>query len=316
MDFGSGKDLAVIFPGQGSQEKNMGRDVAEFWSEAMELWKRAESISGYPLREIFWDGDDQAMAETRYQQPALVVVSLTLWQLLKSNLHPLCFAGHSIGEYTALAASRVLEISELLRLVSLRGRLMYEAGQEQAGKMAAILKLSQEKVQNIVEQVRSETGQELCVANYNTPVQFVVSGEVRAVDQTVKLSKQHKGRAIVLPVSGAFHSSLMQEPAKELADFMEKLNWRKVEVPIYFNVTGNLENRLDTIKENMQKQMVSSVLWLQLINKQWENGIRTWLEVGPKGVLSRMMPQILADKEEKWQTEKINDLEKVNQVST
>lgn len=315
MDFGSGKDLAVIFPGQGSQEKNMGRDVAEFWPEAMELWKRAESISGCPLREIFWDGDDQAMAETRYQQPALVVVSLTLWQLLKSNLHPLCFAGHSIGEYTALAASKVLEISELLRLVSLRGRLMYEAGQEQAGKMAAILKLSQEKVQNIVEQVRSETGQELCVANYNTPVQFVVSGEVRAVDQTVKLSKQNKGRAIVLPVSGAFHSSLMQEPAKELADFMEKLNWRKVEIPIYFNVTGNLENRLDTIKENMQKQMVSSVLWLQLINKQWENGIRTWLEVGPKGVLSRMMPQILADKEEKWQTEKINDLEKVNQTT-
>ena len=150
---------AVLFPGQGSQEPGMGRDVAEASKEAMELWKKAEQISGLPLRAVYWESDDAAlMADTKYLQPALTVVNVTLWQALSGKLSPACAAGHSLGEYSALAAAGSLSPESALELVSLRGKLMADADPDGKGGMAAILKLNREAVNEIAKAAAEAVG--------------------------------------------------------------------------------------------------------------------------------------------------------------
>lgn len=308
-----GDKLCIVFPGQGSQEKGMGRDIAESDTDIMELWKKAEKISGHPLREIFWDGDPEDMVKTIYQQPALCVMGLSIWMKLKPN--PNCLAGHSVGEYPALIASNVLSLEDGLMLVSLRGKLMYEAGLSLPGKMAAILKLDKKDVEEIVDRAVSETGRVLCIANYNSPKQLVVSGDVAAVDMAVELVKERKGKAVVLPVSGAFHSSLMKEPSEELSKMMDRVHWNDARFPIFFNATANPEIKGDKIKDIMKSQMISPVYFTQIIEKQWDIGIRTWWEFGPKGVLCGLLKRILEDKDEKWEGIVLDTMEKITQLS-
>ena len=191
---------AVLFPGQGSQEPGMGRDVAEASKEAMELWKKAEQISGLPLRAVYWESDDAALL-----QPALTVVNVTLWQALSGKLSPACAAGHSLGEYSALAAAGALSPESTLELVSLRGKLMADADPDGKGGM----------VNEIAKAAAEATGEILIVANHNTPAQFVISGTKAAVEAALPLVKEKKGRAVPLPVSGAFHSPLMDTAAQE-----------------------------------------------------------------------------------------------------
>ena len=287
---------SIVFPGQGSQEPGMGRDLAEHWSEAMDLWKKAERISGLPLREIYWDGDENAMAVTRNLQPALTVVNMNLWCFLAEKLSPAAVAGHSLGEFAALFAARVLSLDNILELVCLRGRLMDEAV-NQDGRMAAILKLDQDKVEELVAAAAGLTGQEIRIANYNTPGQFVISGHAQAVDHVCAGVKPLKGRALVLPVSNAFHSPYMSEAGDELAKFMDRLDWRDPQTPIYLNVTARPEADARTLKETVKRQMTSSVYWTQIIENQYADGMRSFIELGPKGALSRMISQILKDRD-------------------
>ncbi len=292
------KRTAIIFPGQGSQEKGMGRDVAETFSDIMDLWKRAEKICKSELREIYWEGDEEEMKRTRYLQPAMVVVGLGLWYALeKKGIEINGLAGHSLGEYTALGVARVLEIDQLLQLVSLRGKLMDEANSD--GAMAAVLKLSEDKVKEVVDEIKNKYPDKvICIANYNSPSQFVVSGHKDCINELSVKVKALKGRAISLAVSGAFHSDLMKEACTELSKFMEKLDWKNAIYPIYLNVTAKPETRAESIKEIMKKQMISSVLWTQLVLNQYNDGFRKWIELGPKGVLSRLVKQILKAKED------------------
>lgn len=306
---------AVIFPGQGSQEKGMGRDIAEAYPEVLELWKKAENKAAAPLREIYWEGDEEAMKQTQYQQPALVVASLGVWQLLSSSIRPEYFAGHSIGEYTALIATGVLDLQDGLELVSLRGRLMSEAGKSSSGKMAAILKLDQEMVQQIVDQKSESIREPILIANYNSPYQLVISGAPSAVDMAMDLAKQNKGRAIPLPVSGAFHSSLMQEPARELAKVMERFQWKSPTVPIHLNTTAREETDIDKLLHCMQKQMISPVYWSQLIGDQFDKGVRKWWELGPKKVLRDLVKRILQDRQDPWEVNNIGSLEEIDNFS-
>ncbi len=308
----SQQQLSVVFPGQGSQQKGMGRDIAEKYKDAMEIWREAEKISGLALREVYWEGDKEEMVKTNYQQPALCVVGLTLWNLLRPS--PVCVAGHSIGEYGALVAAGVLSLEDALKIVSLRGKLMYEVGLSHPGKMAAILKLPSEVVEEIVSHVQKESGSILCIANYNSPKQFVISGEGPAVDEACKLAKDKRGKAIVLPVSGAFHSELMKEAAEELARYMDKFLWKNAKYPVFLNVTATGETQGDKIKEIMKRQMISSVLWNQIIDSQWEQGIRLWWELGPKGILCGLMRRILESKGKDWNIrciESINDVKEL-----
>ncbi len=306
---------AVLFPGQGSQEPNMGRDLAESSKEVMDLWKKAESITGKSLREIYWDGDEAAMAETRYLQPALTVVNVGFWMhaaaRLRSRHQGLCLAGHSLGEFSALAAAEVLPVAQVLELVALRGRLMAEADPEGVGAMAAVLKLTQGDVEEIVQSVRENTGGELVLANYNSPVQYVVSGTKLAIDAVEPLVKERKGRAVRLAVSGAFHSPFMREAAAELKRGMDKLAWNKARHPVFLNTTAQGERDADVIKQEMGVQMTSSVRWIEIIRNQWAAGVRQWYELGPKQVLAKLLGANLKDvacEQSPWEVRNVGSL--------
>ncbi|MDD3312098.1 ACP S-malonyltransferase [Pseudodesulfovibrio sp.] len=301
---------AILFPGQGSQEQGMGRDAAESRAEALELWKLAETESGLPLREIYWDGEAGDMADTRALQPALTVTNLTLWLAAKDKLSPSATAGHSLGEFASLAAAGVLSPEDAVRAVVLRGRLMAEAGGEGHG-MAAVVKLPQAAVESIVADAAAATGRELRIANYNSPAQFVISGEKEALDHASEAVKAAKGRAIALAVSGAFHSPLIQEAADEFAAFLGALRWNAPAFPVYHNATALPEPDPASILGVMQRQMTSSVLWIQTLQALYGAGVRRFVEVGPKGVLAKLLSPNLKDSGEDWTGQGAGSLEQI-----
>ncbi len=284
---------ALLFPGQGSQEPGMGRDAAESDREVMDLWKKAERASGLELRALYWEGEESAMADTRALQPALTAVNLGFWSLLARKIKPFCTAGHSLGEYSSLAAAGVLPVDKVLELVSLRGRLMAEADPEGKGTMAAMLKLSLPDAENAVAEVRARTGEMIGIANYNTPGQFVASGTRAAIVALQDAVKAKKGRVLPLPVSGAFHSPLMKEAAAEMAKALEKASWSPAKFAVYANVTGRGSTDARELKGLLLRQMTSSVRWTDTIQTQWADGARRFVECGPKGVLGKMLKPIL-----------------------
>ncbi len=288
----------------------MGKELAEACSDVMNLWKKAETISGIDLRGIYWDADETAMADTRNLQPALTVVNLGLWTRLAAKVKPACVAGHSLGEYSALAAAQALRVDAVLEAVSLRGRLMAEADPDGKGSMVAVLKLDADSVREVVEETAQATGGMIRVANYNTPGQFVLSGVKDAIADASERVKTRKGRAVPLAVSGAFHSPLMAEAAQELAGYMKKLQWNKPQFPIYCNVTALPVADAASLAEIMPRQMTSSVLWVDTIRNQYASGVRTWVEAGPKGVLTKMLGQILKPvaEPEAWQGVSVADM--------
>lgn len=288
------KVTAILFPGQGSQEPGMGRDTAESNAESMALWKKAEKISGLPLRSIYWEsGDPALMADTRNLQPALTVVNLSLWLELAPHVRPQAGAGHSLGEYSAYAASGALSADAVLELVSLRGALMADADPTGHGGMAALLKLGREEAEAVAREAAEATGETLIVANYNTPAQFVLSGAKKALEAALPLAKARKGRAMPLSVSSAFHTPLMEKAARELAGALRKAVWNRPRFALYSNVTGAAVADGESLLDLACRQMTSPVLWIDTIAAQWADGVRTWLEAGPKGVLTRMVKPIL-----------------------
>jgi len=286
--------LALLFPGQGAQEPGMGRELADASPEAMYIWKQAEQASGLPLRAIYWEGDEAAMADTRALQPALTAASLALWQSLAPRLRAAAAAGHSLGEYAALAAAGALSADSALELVALRGRLMAEADPDGRGAMCAVVKMEQAAVEELVRDALAESDDMLRIANYNTPAQFVLSGSRAAIERASALARERKGRALPLKVSGAFHSPYMDRAAKELAGALNKARWNKPRFPVYCNALGRAVSSGEGLKEAMLIQMTSSVRWIETIGAQWNDGVRHWLELGPKAVLAKMVEPILA----------------------
>lgn len=304
-------DLSILFPGQGSQEPGMGRDLAEEWSAAMDMWKFAEAESGLALREIYWEGDAAAMAKTDALQPALTVVNLSVWLYLKDSLKPAATAGHSLGEFASLGASGILSTEETIKAVCLRGKLMSQVANEDHG-MAAVLKMTQEGVEEAVKHGANESGKELRIANYNSPAQYVISGEKAAIEAAGAVIKENKGRAVPLPVSGAFHSPLIQEAADEFSAYLGKLKWKSPAFPVYFNATAATESNPDKIREIMSSQMTSSVRWIEIIANQYNDGVRNFLELGPKGVLTKLLAANLKGKD--YEGKGIGNLEQAQAI--
>lgn len=287
---------ALLFSGQGAQELGMGRELAEQDSEVMELWKKAERISKIPLRGIYWEGGEN-MDDTARLQPALTVVNFSLWMRLSAWVKPAGTAGHSLGEYAALAAAGVLKIDEVLELVTLRGRLMSQADPDGVGAMAAIVKLDQAGAKALVNDIRAAMGEEpdkeLRIANYNTPAQFVASGSKEAISALVAEAKERKARALPLAVSGAFHSPYMAEAAGEMAKAIGKCDFRGARFPVYSNATAVGASDAGAIKEALLKQMTSSVYWIDTVRNIFKDKMTDFVECSPKNVLAKMVGQIL-----------------------
>ena len=286
-------NFALLFPGQGAQVPGMGRDFADADPEIMDLWKQAEKISGLPLRELYCDSDDAAMIDTRNLQPGLTVANLSIWLFLSRHIKPAAAAGHSLGEYSALAASGALSFKDVLHAVTVRGGLMAAADPSGNGAMAAVLKLPLDAVLEAACKAQDQTQELVIVANRNTPAQFVLSGAKNAVAQAAELAKQAGGKVIPLAVSGAFHSPLMAEAAKEMRRVLQGLDWRHPTFPIYCNVNGRAVSDRLALQDIMQEQITSPVLWIDTIEQMRQDGLNSWLELGPKAVVGKMAPAIL-----------------------
>jgi [acyl-carrier-protein] S-malonyltransferase len=295
--------IAFLFPGQGSQELNMGRDVAEAQSAAMDLWKLAEKLSGIRLREIYWTSSESGegaapapeMSDTRALQPALTVVNVSLWLAARPRAEAMPVigaAGHSLGEFAALTAAGVLSVEDTIKAVCERGKLMAGAGKEDHG-MAAVVKLPLEVVEGIVDKAAKQSGAFLRIANHNSPAQYVLSGERAALDAASALVKEARGRAVPLAVSGAFHSPLMSEPANVFATILEGLRWQPAKFPVCMNVTGLPERDPGILQALLTAQMTSSVLWTTTMQSLYAAGARRFVELGPKNVLTKLVPQNL-----------------------
>ncbi len=282
---------AYVFPGQGSQKPGMGQKLYNEIIDSRALFKKANEIMNFDITELMFDGTSEDLLQTRVTQPAIFIHSVIL-ALTTKSFKPDVSAGHSLGEFSALAASNSISFEDGLKLVSIRANAMQKACQDTKGTMAAILGLPDE----IIESSCNDVDGIVKPANYNCPGQLVISGEIKAVEKACEILKE-KGakRALILPVSGAFHSELMSSAADELKKGIDETEFRKPKCPIYQNFTGKPEQDPSKIKINLLKQLTGAVLWNQSINKMIDDGVKEFYEVGPGNTLQGLIRKIDRD---------------------
>ena len=279
---------AYIFPGQGAQFPGMARSLYENIPQAKALFDQADDILGFKITDIMFNGTQEELKQTKVTQPAVFLHSVILAKCLE-DFHPDMVAGHSLGEFSALAASGTLAFDEALKLVSIRAQAMQNACELRPSTMAAIIALAQDKVEQICE----ETPGIVIPANYNCDGQIVISGEVEAVEAAcIKMKEAGAKRALVLQVGGAFHSPLMEPARKELAAGIEAAKFHEPLCPIYQNVTGLATSDPLTIKENLLSQLTSPVKWTQSVKNMIEAGADEFIELGPGTVLQGLVKKI------------------------
>ncbi|MDR9458158.1 MAG: ACP S-malonyltransferase [Salegentibacter sp.] len=280
---------AYIFPGQGAQFPGMGLDLFEKSVEAQDMFKAANAILGYSITDIMFEGSAEDLKQTKVTQPAIFIHSVILSKLLGDKFQPDMVAGHSLGEFSALVANKVLSFEEGLQLVYKRAMAMQEACELQPSTMAAVLGLEDE----MVEAVCAETEGTVVAANYNCPGQLVISGDVKAVELACEnLKERGARRAMILPVGGAFHSPLMEPARKELAAAIENMTFRKPICPVYQNVSTFAVTNPEEIKKNLVFQLTSPVKWTQSVQNMIKDGATEFIEVGPGKVLQGLVKKI------------------------
>lgn len=285
-------NIAFLFPGQGSQYVGMGSDIAEAFPQVRSLFEQADRICQKPVSRLCFKGPMDELTLTMNLQPAVTAVSLAcLAALSHSGIKPSVSAGHSLGEYSALAAAGVLSNEDALALVNKRGELMHREALEHPGAMAAVMGLSVEEVEGIVADAGE--GEILGIANHNTAEQIVITGEKSPVSRAISLAKKRGGKAILLKVSGAWHSPLMEKAVGEFRDFMEGIPFSDPSFPVLFNATVEAEYDPEKIKDIMARQLISPVQWYGIIQRMLDDGIRTFVEIGPKKVLTGLMKKII-----------------------
>ena len=279
---------AYVFPGQGSQKTGMGQSLYNEIVDSRALFKKANEILNFDITKLMFEGTSEDLLQTKVTQPAIFIHSVILALTNKSFNPDLC-AGHSLGEFSALAASNSISFEDGLKLVSIRANAMQKACQNTQGTMAAILGLPDD----IIESTCNDVDGIVKPANYNCPGQLVISGEIKAVEKACEILKE-KGakRALILPVSGAFHSELMSSAADELKKGIDETEFRKPDCPIYQNFTGKPEQDPSKIKINLLRQLTGAVLWNQSINKMIKDGVKEFYEVGPGNTLQGLIRKI------------------------
>ena len=281
-----------IFPGQGSQFTGMCHDLFIKYDIVKPLFKRAETILGFDISKIMFEGTKEELTQTKVTQPAIFIHSMAILKVLEDSFKPDLVAGHSLGEFSSLVAAGVLNFEDGLRLVSIRAKAMQKSCENTNGTMAAILGLDN----SIIEEICSNIEGTVVAANYNCPGQVVISGEVSAVKNACeKLSEAGARRALILPVGGAFHSKLMNDAKDELSKAINETSFNSPICPIYQNVNGKPEHLVDNIKTNLISQLTSPVKWTQSVNKMIEDGCQDFIEIGPGKVLQGLIKKINRD---------------------
>lgn len=280
---------AYIFPGQGAQFTGMGLDLYEKSPLAQELFEKANSILGFHITDVMFEGSAEDLKETKVTQPAVFLHSVILAKTLGKSFKPDMVAGHSLGELSALVVNGTLSFEDGLQLVSKRALAMQKACELQPSTMAAVLGLEDA----IVEQICAKTEGVVVAANYNCPGQLVISGEVDAINRACEAMKEAGARrALVLPVGGAFHSPLMEPAREELAAAIENTSFSKPNCPIYQNVTAMAVINENDIKKNLMSQLTAPVRWTQSIQQMIADGATLFTEVGPGNVLQGLVKKI------------------------
>lgn len=284
--------IAFVFPGQNSHYVGMGRDLYEAAGAGRRALQVAEATLGAELLAVMFAGPQELLTRTDNQQPAIVAHSLAaLAELRDAGLAPDFVAGHSLGEYSALAAAECLQFEEVLRLVRFRGELMARAGEQAPGAMAAVLGLDHEVVADAV--TRAGEAGTVVIANYNSPGQVVISGEVGAVARAGELCiAAGAKRVLPLDVSGAFHSPLMAPAAEPLIARLAEIDFAPAAVPVVSNIDAEPRTDPDAIRAALGRQMTGSVLWEQSVRRLIAEGVDTFVEVGPGTVLSKLIGRI------------------------
>lgn len=283
--------VALLFPGQGSQKIGMGADLHDRFELARSKLRLADQILGKSISQICFTGPEEALKSTNNTQPALFTIEAILSDLLGDHgITPSLTMGHSLGEYSALYSAGVFSFEDGLRLVAARGALMAKVGTEVPGSMAAVIGMDKSEIAEIL----SEMDEGLVVpANENSPDQTVISGETAAVTKACEILKARGAkRAIPLPVSGAFHSPLMQKAADEFSAHLEKVNFLQPRCPIVTNVTAQPESDPALIRQLLLKQLVSPVRWVDSVQSAAKTSPTTWIEVGPGNVLQGLVKKI------------------------
>jgi len=285
---------AYLFPGQGSHFPGMGQDLYLQNSKAKELFDQANDILGFSITDIMFAGSEVDLKQTKVTQPAIFLHAVIQAAIL-SDFNPDMVAGHSLGEFSALVANKVLRFEDALQLVMKRALAMQKACEQEPSTMAAVLGLADEKVEEICAGINTEI---VVPANYNCPGQLVISGSVPGVELACeRLKAAGAKRALVLPVGGAFHSPLMQPAAEELAQAIEATTFSAGICPVYQNVDARPYADPNQIKANLLKQLTAPVRWTQTIQAMMQDGATQFIECGPGKVLQGLVKKINKDAE-------------------
>lgn len=284
--------LAFLFPGQASQYPGMGRELAGNHPEARSVFDEADRALGFSISDLCFNGSEEALKLTANTQPSILTASVATYRVLAQNgIQPAYVAGHSLGEFSALVAAGGLEFSDAVRLVRHRGEYMQSAVPEGVGAMAAILGLAPAQVAGICRQAAD--GQVVAPANLNSPEQTVISGHAEAVKRAVELASAGGAkRAVMLPVSAPFHSSLMQPAAKRLEVDLRATEFHTLNVPLVNNADAELTTNGDEAREALIRQVTLPVRWEESVRELIDQGVNTFVEVGPGRVLTGLLRQI------------------------
>ncbi|OCL26053.1 malonyl CoA-acyl carrier protein transacylase [Orenia metallireducens] len=280
--------VAFIFPGQGSQQVGMGADLVEEFAVAKETFAEADNALDIDISKLCFEGPAEDLQKTSNTQPAILTTSIAVYRVLKEKgIEPDIVAGHSLGEYSALVAAGVLDFTDAVKLVRKRGQLMEEAD----GTMAAIIGLNAKEVEELCQ--KASTAGIVEPANYNCPGQIVISGEKEGVEQATKLAQEAGAKkAVILNVSGPFHSSLMEPAGEKLSKELAEVTLNDAQVPVVTNINAEFTTKDEDFVQALIKQISGSVRWEESVKAMIEDGVDTFVEVGPGRVLKGFMRRI------------------------
>lgn len=306
--------IAFIFSGQGSQYVGMGKELYDNYPVCRDVFDRANEILQFDIKNMIFNGNRGDLDITENTQPAILTTSIAILRILsEKGIHPEMVAGLSLGEYSALVASDSIDFESALKLVRKRGQLMQEAVPSGLGAMAAVIGLNEDIIKSNLESISNKGIVE--IANYNTPNQIVIGGEKEAVELAeIYLKEAGARRVIPLKVSGPFHTSMLDEASKKLALHLNGTIFNEPKVKVITNVTGDFIKNKDEIKSLLEKQVKLSVKWSNTIEKMIDEGIDTFIEIGPSKTLSSFVKEISRGKKAKVNIFNVEDLSSLNKT--